>query len=63
MRKIRLRPVDLCYGNVVDRQSATSLYQSTPSLSKYKQLNWPELMLPIKLFQFKICELAVTDDA
>ena len=28
-----------------------------------KHLNWPELMLPIKLFQFKTCELAVTDDA
>ena len=47
----------------VERRSGTSLYQSTPSLSKIEQLNWPELMLPIKLFQFKICELAVTDDA
>ena len=28
-----------------------------------EQLNWPELVLPIKIFQFKICELAVTDDA
>ena len=63
MRKIKLRPVGLCYPNGVDRRSGTSLYRSTPSLSKFEQLNWPELMLPIKLFQFKICELAVTDDA
>ena len=27
----------------------------TPSFSKFKQFNWPELTLPIKLFQFKIC--------
>ena len=60
-RKIKLRSVGLRYANGVDRRSAMSLYRSTPSLSKYKQLNWPELMLPIKLFQFKICQLAVTD--
>ena len=61
MRKIKLRPVGLCYLNG-ERQLGKSLYRSTPSLSKFEQLNWPELMLPIKLFQFKICELAVTDD-
>ena len=61
-RKIKLRPVGLCYPNGVDQRSGTSLYQSTPSLSKFEQPSWPELMLPIKLFQFKICELAVTDD-
>ena len=54
MHKIKLRPVGLCHLNGVEHQSATSLYQSTPSLSKFEQLNWPELMLPIKLFQFKI---------
>ena len=52
----------LCERHGVDRRSATSLYRLTPSLSKYKQLNWPEAMLPIKLFQFKIRELAITDD-
>ena len=62
-RKIKLRPLGLCYLNGVDRRSGTSLYRSTPSLSKFEQLNWPELMLPIKLYQFKVCELAVTDDA
>ena len=60
--KIKLRPVGLSYPNGVDRGLGTSLYQSTPSLFKFEQLNWPELMLPIKLFKFKICELAVTDD-
>ena len=63
MRKIKLRPVGLCYLNGVGHRSGTSLHRSTPSLSKFEQLNWPELMLPIKLFQFKICELAVIDDA
>ena len=63
MRKIKLRPVGLCYQNSAEHLSGMSFYQSTPSLSKFEQLNWPELMLPIKLFQFKICELAVTDDA
>ena len=63
MRKIKLRPVGLCYLNSVDQRSGTSLYRSTPSLSKFEQLSWPELILPIKLLQFKICELAVTDDA
>ena len=62
-RKIKLRPVGLCYPNGVDRRLGTSLYRSRPSLSNFVQLNWPELMLPIKLFQFKICELAITDDA
>ena len=60
--KVKLRPVVLCYANGVNKRSATSLYRSTLSLSQSKQLNWPELMLPIKLFQFKICELAVIDD-
>ena len=63
VRKIKLRPVGLCYLNGVECRSGTSLYRSTPSLSEFEQLDWPELMLPIKLFQFKICELAVTDDA
>ena len=63
MRQIKLRPVGLCYAYGVDRRSGTSLYQSTSSLPKFKQLNWPELMLPIKLFQLKICQLAVTEDA
>ena len=62
MRKIKLRPVGLCYLNGVERRSGTSLYRSTPGLSKFEQLNWPELMLPIKLFQYNICELAVTHD-
>ena len=62
MCKIKLRPVGLCYQNSVNQRSGTSFYRSTLSLSKFEQLNWPELMLPIKLFQFKICELAVTDD-
>ena len=61
-RKIKLRRVGLSYPNGVDRRLGTSLYRSTPSLSKFEQLNWPKLMLPIKLFQFKICELAVIDD-
>ena len=38
-------------------------YRSQPSLSKFEQVNWPELMLPIKLFQFQICELVVTKDS
>ena len=63
MHKIKLRPVGLCYLNGVECRSGMSLYRSTRSLSKLEQLNWPELMLPIKLFLFKICELAVTDDA
>ena len=33
-----------------------------PINTKFEQLNLPELMLPIKLLQFKICELAVTND-
>ena len=53
MRKIKLRPVSLCYLNGVERQSGTPLYRSTLSLSKFEQVNWPEFMLPIKLFQFK----------
>ena len=63
MRKIKLRPIGLCYANAVDQRSGKSLYRSTPSLSKFEQLNWPELTLLLKLFQFKICQLAVTDDA
>ena len=62
-RKIKLRPVGLCYANGADQRSGLSLYRSTPSLSKFEQLNWTELTLPIKLFQFKICQLTVTDDA
>ena len=62
MCKIKPRPVGLCYQNSVNQRSGMSLYLSTPSLSKFEQLNWPALMLPIKLFQFKICELADTDD-
>ena len=42
-------------------QLGTSLYQLTPSLSKVRQLSWPKFMLPIKFFQFKMCQLAVTD--
>ena len=57
MGKIKLRPV---LG--VDQQSGTSFYLSTPSLSNFEQLNWPELTLPIKLFQLKILQLAVADD-
>ena len=56
MRKIKLRTVGLCYLNGVERRSGltgTPLYRSTPSLPKFEQVNWPELMLPIKLFQFK----------
>ena len=60
--KIKLTPMGLFYPNGVDRRLGTSLCRSTPSLSKFEKLNWPELMLPIKLFQLKICELAVTDD-
>ena len=53
MRKIKLRPVGLCYLNGVERRLGILLYRSTPSLSKFELVNWPELMLPIKLFQFK----------
>ena len=53
MHKIKLRPVSLCYLNGVEPQSGTPLYRSTPSLSKFEQVNWPEFMLPIQLFQFK----------
>ena len=56
------RPVGLCYLYSVERRLGTLLYQSTPSLSKFEEVNWPELMLPIKLFQFQICELFVTED-
>ena len=45
------------------RRSGLSLHRSTPSSFKFKQLHWPELKLPIKLFQFKVCQLAVTNDA
>ena len=53
MRKIKLRPVGLCYLNGVEHRSGTPLYQSKPSLSKFEQVNWPESMLPIKLIRFK----------
>ena len=62
MRKIKLRPMGLCYLNGVERRSGMPRYRSTLSLSKFEQLNWPKLMLPIKLFQLKICELVVTED-
>ena len=47
---------------LIGRQLGTSLYQLTPSLSKVRQLSWPKFMLPIKFFQFKMCQLAVTDE-
>ena len=37
-------------------------YVSRNGLSKFRQLNWPQLMLPIKFFQFKMCQLAITDN-
>ena len=46
---------------LIGQQLGTSLYQLTPSLSKVRQLSWPKFMLPIKFFQFKMCQLAVTD--
>ena len=57
---------------LIGRQLGTSLYQLTPSLSKVRQLSWlihvthvdssvGLFMLPIKFFQFKMCQLAVTD--
>ena len=46
---------------LIGRQLGTSLYQLTPSLSKVRQLSWPKFMLHIKFFQFKMCQLAVTD--
>ena len=46
---------------LIGRQLGTSLYQLTPSLSKVRQLSWPAFILPIKFFQFKMCQLAVTD--
>ena len=48
---------------VIDRRSGTSLYRSTPILSKFKQLNWAELTLPIipgapkKVHKFEIKSL------
>ena len=45
----------------IGRQLGTSLYQLTPSLSKVRQLSWPKFMLRINFFQFKMCQLAVTD--
>ena len=45
MRKIKLRPVSLCYLNGVERRSGTPLYRSTPSLSKFEQVNWPEFVI------------------
>ena len=46
---------------LIGRQLRTSLYQLTPSLPKVRQISWPKFMLPIIFFQFKICQLAVTD--
>ena len=46
---------------LIGRQLGTSLYQLTQSLSKVRQLSWPIFMLPIRFFQFKMCQLAVTD--
>ena len=46
---------------LIGRQLGTSLYQLTPSLSKARQLSWPKFMLPIKIFQFKMCQPAVPD--
>ena len=63
MCKIKPGPLGRCYANSVDRRLGTSLYQSTPSLFKLKQLNWPKLVLPIIFFQFKMGHLAVTDNA
>ena len=57
--KIKPTPVGLCYTNDGYQQSGTSLYCLTPSFSKFKQFNWPELMLPIKFHQFKMCQLVV----
>ena len=37
-------------------------YVSQNGLSKFRQLNWPQLMLPMKFFQFEMCQLAITDD-
>ena len=46
---------------LIGRQLGTSLYQLTPSLSKVRQLSWPNFMLAIKCFQLKMCQLTVTD--
>ena len=64
MHKIKLRPVGLCYLNGVEPWIGNvTLPINTKFVHFQLQLNWPELMLPIKLFQFtEICELAVTDD-
>ena len=32
------------------------------SVSKFKQLDWPKLVLTMKFFQFKMCHLAMTDN-
>ena len=53
----------MCYANGVDRRSGRSLYWLTLSFSKFKQLDWPELMLPIKFHQFKMFRLAAADEA
>ena len=36
-------------------------HRSTPSLSKFKQLDWPELTLPVKFCQFRMPQLDLTD--
>ena len=56
------RLVDICYANRVDRQTGALLYRLETSLSKFKELDWPRLMLPIKFCQFKMCQPAITDD-
>ena len=37
-------------------------YVSRNGLSMFRQLNWPHIMLVIKFSQFKMCQLAITDD-
>ena len=49
-----------CKQLLIGQQMGTSLYQLTPSLSKVRQLSWPKFMLPMKSFQFKMCQPAVT---
>ena len=61
-RKIRLRPVSLCYPVLIGdhEHHFTDQHQVCPGLNSSIG---PELMLHVKLFQFKICELAAADDA
>ena len=46
----------------ISREGVASMAFWPDGLSKFRQLNWPQLMLPIKFFQFKMCQLANTDD-